>query len=427
MELIKIADGVTGLFIENNRFSTTHISINLYLPLVKENIAVNALLPFVLSSCCAKYPDFSTLNLKLSQLYGADVGGIADKSGDTQVLRFFSYFIDDDSLPKGEKIAEEAIELLLSMLFDPSVKDGSFLKEDLERERRLTLEKIEGMANDKRVYAINRIVSEMYKNEAFGELKTGSIEAVSAVTGKDLLDAWQRVLSKAEIRVQVIGKKLPSKLFKSLETRLSEFKRNPEKTPQTMPKTPNSTVNRVCEEMEVAQGKLVMGFCTDLVGSERETAFLTVFADLFGGAPYSKLFMNVREKLSLCYYCAARPNRKKGYLLVDSGVEPKNAKLAEKEILNQLEEIKQGNITDEELTASISSIKDSLSCLNDSQAALDGWYAVRHGDELITPEEYSEIISKVTKEDVVKAAGLYTLDTVYKIMPKEEGSAMKNE
>ena len=108
-------------------------------------------------------------------------------------------------------------------------------------------------------------------------------------------------------------------------------------------------------------------------------------------------------------------------MLVDSGVEPKNAKLAEEEILNQLEEMKKGNITDEELASSISSIKDSLSCLNDSQAALDGWYAVRYGDELITPEEYSEIISKVTKEDVVKAAGLYTLDTVYKIMPKEEG------
>lgn len=421
MELIKIADGVTGLFIENNRFSTTHISINLYLPLKKESIAVNALLPFVLSSCCEKYPDFSTLNLKLSQLYGADVGGIADKSGDTQVLRFFSYFIDDESLPKGEKIAEKAIELLLSMLFDPSVKDGSFIKEDLERERRLTLEKIEGMSNDKRVYAINKILSEMYKNEAFGELKTGSYEAVSAITEKELFLAWQNVLSQAEIRVQVIGKKLPTGLFSRLEARLSDFERKPKKISKTVPKTPNSTVNRICENMEVAQGKLVMGFCTDLVGSERETAFLTVFADLFGGAPYSKLFMNVREKLSLCYYCAARPNRKKGYLLVDSGVEPKNAKLAEEEILNQLEEMKKGNITDEELASSISSIKDSLSCLNDSQAALDGWYAVRYGDELITPEEYSEIISKVTKEDVVKAAGLYTLDTVYKIMPKEEG------
>lgn len=418
MKLVPIAKGVNGLFIQNNRFSTTHISVNLYLPLKRETVAVNALLPFVLSSCSAEYPDFSALNLRLNELYGADVGGIADKIGDTQVLRFFSYFIDDEYIPNGDKVADEAVELLISMLFKPSVKNGSFLKADVEREKRLTLEKIAGIVNDKRSYAISRIIAEMYKDEPFGELKTGSAKDVAAITGESLFNAFERVLSSAEVRIQVIGKKLPDRLFERIAEGLKGYERITPAIAPSVPKKPAAEVNRILEEMDVSQGKLVMGFCTDCVGSERETAFLTVFADLFGGGPYSKLFANVREKLSLCYYCAARPNRNKGYILVDCGVESENAEKAENEILNQLNELKNGNFTDEELNFAISSIKDSLACLNDSEASLDGWYAMRPFGEPISPEEFISLIEKVTKEDIIKAAGLYRLDTVYKIMPQ---------
>ena len=418
MKLVPIAKGVNGLFIQNNRFSTTHISVNLYLPLKSETVAVNALLPFVLSSCSAEYPDFSALNLRLNELYGADVGGIADKIGDTQVLRFFSYFIDDEYIPNGDKVADEAVELLISMLFKPSVKNGSFLKADVEREKRLTLEKIAGIVNDKRSYAISRIIAEMYKDEPFGELKTGSAKDVAAITGESLFNAFERVLSSAEVRIQVIGKKLPDRLFDRIAEGLKGYERITPAIAPSVPKKPAAEVNRILEEMDVSQGKLVMGFCTDCVGSERETAFLTVFADLFGGGPYSKLFTNVREKLSLCYYCAARPNRNKGYILVDCGVESENAEKAENEILNQLNELKKGNFTDEELNFAISSIKDSLACLNDSEASLDGWYAMRPFGEPISPEEFISLIEKVTKEDIIKAAGLYRLDTVYKIMPQ---------
>ena len=420
MKLINIADGVEGLFIENHRFSTTHISVNLYLPLNADALAANALLPYVLSSCCKEYPDFISLNLRLSELYGAEVGGIADKIGDTQVLKFFSFSVEDALVPDAAELTAEASNLLFSMIFEPSVKNGSFLEADVERERRLTLEKIAGIINDKRTYAISKITAEMYKGEAFGELKTGSFEAVKAVTGEDLFNAWQKVISAAKIRIQVVGKALPDGLFDSLKQRLSGFNRKPTELLPSRPKKANSTPVVIEEKMDVSQGKLVMGFCTDLVGNDIDTAHLAVFADLFGGGPYSKLFKNVREKLSLCYYCAARPNRTKGYLLVDSGVEPKNAELAEKEILNQLEDIKNGNIDAEDFAASIRSIKDTLLCLNDSQAALDNWYSMRLSDRLISPENYAAAIERVTVEDVISAAKNYTLDTVYKIMPMED-------
>lgn len=421
MNFINIADGVKGLFIENNRFSTTHISVNLYLPLKAETVAVNALLPYVLSSCCKDYPDFSALNLRLSELYGADVGGVADKIGDTQVLKFFSFSVEDELIPDAVNLTDEACSLLFSMIFEPSVKNGSFLDADVERERRLTLEKIAGIINDKRTYAVSKIIAEMYKGEAFGKLKTGNYEDVLKITGKDLFTAWQEVIKTAQIRIQVIGKKLPEGLFERLKEKLEGFERSPIALNPSTPKKPNNEICRIEEKMDVAQGKLVMGFCTELVGNDKDTAFLAVFADLFGGGPYSKLFKNVREKFSLCYYCAARPNRTKGYLLVDSGVEPNNAKRAEEEILNQLEDIKKGDISAEDLAASVRSIKDSLICLNDSQAALDNWYSMRLGDTPVSPEDFTAAIESVTIEDVIKASKMYTLDTVYKIMPKEKG------
>ena len=208
-------------------------------------------------------------------------------------------------------------------------------------------------------------------------------------------------------------------MFERLAERFSGVKRNAVDCLATTPKDSTGEVNRVCENMDVSQGKLVLGFTTKHTGDDRETAFLAVFADLFGGGPYSKLFTNVREKMSLCYYCAARPNRTKGYLLVDCGVEAQNAKKAEEEILNQLKALQNGEITDDELNASVSSIKDSLYCLNDSQAALDGWYGMRINNKPITPEEFAQLIDGVTKEDIVKAANEYTLDTVYSIMPLE--------
>ena len=420
MKLISLADGVEGLFIENTRFSTTRISINFYLPLNREKVAVFALLPYMLSSCSKDYPDFTALNLELAKLYGADVGGIPDKSGDTQVLRFFSFCINDDLVPDDFSVVASATELLLKMIFEPSLENGAFKPYDLEREKRLTIEKIEGLINEKRSYAIAKTLLEMYKDDEFGCFKCGNAEQVAAITETSLYTAWEEMLSTATVRIQVIGKKLPEGLFEMVSDRLKGVERKPIKPTAAKPKTTRSTVNYINEPMDVNQSKLVMGFTTDFVSNDINTAHLTVFADLLGGGPYSKLFKNVREKMSLCYYCAARVDRNKGFLLVDSGVEPNKMEKAEKEILNQLEDIKNGLFENEDLEASIRSIKDSLLGLGDSIAALDSWYSTRFLEEPVSPEEFADAIEKVTREDVIKAAELYSLDTVYRILPKKE-------
>lgn len=422
LQLLPIADSIDGLFIQNSRFSTTHISVNLYLPLQQSTLAANALLPFVLTSCCAAYPDFGALNLRLCELYGAEIGAAAEKVGDRQLLRLFSFSLDNSQTPDQSRVIEQAAGLLQQMLFEPALNGNAFCEADVARERRLTLEKIEGLANDKRAYAIAETLRHMYPGDPFGEYKTGSANAVSAITPEQLFAAWQAVLAGARVRIQVVGATLPSGLFERFAKGFAGVNRRVQPLPKTVAKVPNQTPARFTQKMAVTQGKLVLGFAANRLLPASRFAAISVFSDLFGGGPYSALFTQVREKLSLCYYCAARANRTKGYLLVDSGVEPQNAARAEEEICRQLSQIQQGNFSAEVLAASKRSLRDSIACFEDSEASLDSWYSLLSEEQLVSPAEYAAQIGAVEQSQVVEAANTYSLDTVFAIQPEKEGA-----
>ena len=422
IKTVALAEGANGIFIKNDRFKTTLMSFNFYMPLKEETVAEFSLLPFILTSCSKKYPDFSKLNYKLSKLYGARLDASTEKYGDYQLLKITVSLINDRYSLDEESLVKRAAELLLGLVFEPNVENDAFLDSDLEREKRKAFEHIRSELNEKRVYAKNRMIREMFKDDVYGIPKCGTIEQVEKITGKTLYNAWQKMLESAFINVQVVGAAIPTGLFEEISERFSSLKRSDiTDCKGTKPARECDKVNNVTEEMDVNQGKLVMGFTSKLQGNDEIAAPLMVMSDIFGGGPYSRLFSNVREKMSLCYYCSASSSRIKGLLTVDSGVEAKNAEKAEKEILNQLEIVKRGEFTDSEFQSSIKSICDSVKTYSDSLTALDLWYALKvHNNVILSPEEMVEIISKVTREDVINAANGIKLHTVYKLMPKEK-------
>ncbi len=417
----KIQNGADGIFVENTRFNTTVISMNFYLPLTVDTIAVNALLPYVLTSCSEKYPDYSALNLKLNMLYGADLSVSVDKVRDVQHIKIAISVINDEyALNKDESVINDAMELLLSLIFNPLIKNGSFSENDTEREKRKQIEHIEGEINDKRSFAKNRMLSVMFENSAYGISKYGTKLAAEKITAADLYSAWNNMLNNSYIRVQVIGKTLPEGIFDKVKQKLSGFSRN-NITDYTVtePVAASNEVKCVTENFDVAQGKLVMGFSSDTYGEDALS--LNIMCDIFGGGPYSRLFENVREKMSLCYYCSASCVRTKGLLMVQSGVEAENSDMAQKEILNQLELVKNGEFSDFAFNASIKAITGSLNSYNDSLYALDRWYsALIMSENLKTPEYVAGLVAKVTREDVINAAKGVKLHTVYRLLPKGE-------
>ena len=420
-KIVSLTNGVEGLFIKNDRFNTTSISYNFYLPLSEETVAKNALLPFILTASSKEFPDFSALNLKLNKLYGARLDASAEKYGDCQLLRMRISVINDRFTFDSDSLVQSASDMLLGLIFEPNIENNAFTEEDIQREKRKAIEHIKGEMAEKRVYAKNRLISEMYKGDAYGISKCGTVSQVEEITGEALYEAWVNMLKTAFVRVQVIGESLPAKFFESVAERFSEIEReNITDHRLCKPTAPAKKVKTVFEKMDIQQGKLVLGFSSDMYGDDDVSLPLMIMCDIFGGGPYSRLFTNVREKMSLCYYCAAGSVRYKGLLTVDSGVEWQNADKAIEAILNQLEIMQKGDFTDFEFESSIKSICDSLKGHYDSQNGIDLWYALKiNNNNLYSPEDIIEKIKAITREDVIYAAKGVKLHTIYKLLPKE--------
>ena len=421
-KIYTLSEGAEGLFIKNERFNTTSVSFNFYLPLSSDTAAEYALLPFMLTTCGEEYTDFSVLNYKLSRLYGARLDASAEKLGDYQLLRMRISVINDKYTFENESLLSRATDMLLSLIFKPKAENGIFCNDDLNREKRKAIEHIKGEISEKRIYAKNRLIEEMYRGKSYGVPKCGTVEDVEKITGESLYKAWENMLKKAYIRVQVVGASLPPRFFESISEKLEDIPRTEiTNCKLTEPTEASVKTNEIIERMAVKQGKLVMGFSADMYGDDDTSLPLMVMNDIFGGGPYSKLFSNVREKMSLCYYCSASAVRGKGLITVDSGVEAENADKAKNEILNQLNSVKNGDFTDFEYEASVKSLRDSLNSYNDSQVMLDTWYVLKAcNNNVYSPEEISDKIANITREDIVNAAKGVKLHTVYMLLPKEE-------
>ena len=414
--------GAEGRFIYSDRFNTTLISFHFYLPLDADTMTEDALLPYLLTSCSNDFKTFTELNTKLLKLYGAELGCSVGKSGDYLHSKISLSVINSSFAFDKEDMIQEATNLLISLIFNPLIENENFRSEDLEREKRKTIERIESEINNKRSYARTKLIGLLFKDSPYGRFVYGTPEEVKAVTTASMYSAWKRFLSKSFIQLNVVGREMPDSLFTITKDKLSEIDRSDVKTSaDSEPLTPADSVTSVTDNMDVTQGKLVMGFSSELYGSLEKALPLMIFSDIFGGGPYSRLFSNVREKLSLCYYCSSVQRRSKGFLIVDSGVEAENCDAAEKAIFEELSEIQKGVVEDFRFDASKKSVIDSIASYYDSANALDMWHTKDiAGDSGLLPENIIESIRRVTKEDVISAARGIKLHSVYRLMPLKE-------
>ena len=409
-----ICDGVNFRSIRDTKFKTMRISAHLIVPMSRQTAAENALLPFLLSRASREYPDFTKLGQRLAELYGASLNADVQKLGDLQVLSLSASGIADRYALEGEAISGELAKLLCSILFDPPLVDGLFPEDGFEQEKRQTMELIDSEYSDKRTYARQRCEAIMCADEPYGVNRYGGKEDIARVERPALTAAWKRLLDTAKIELMVLGDCDPAPVYEGFRAAFETL--GSRKTADCTTKVVRSAekVNTVTEKMDVAQGKLVMGFRTGTATPDEEVPAMRLMAALFGGTPNSKLFLNVREKLSLCYYCSASYNSMKGIMLVQSGVEVKNMERAKEEILRQLDEVKQGNFDESEVEAAKMSLCNSYRTLSDSLGGLENWYLSQtfasHSQQ---PEEAAAQINAVTRQEIIDAANRVTLDTVY--------------
>lgn len=413
MLIKELSNGVEGLYINTSKFKTSVISVNMFVNADEKDVSAYSLLQQILISATKKYPDYTSLNAALNELYGAVLYGDVVKFGDMRIIKFVISFLDDKFSLNGEKISKDAFELLLSAIFDPPLYNGEFKDEDFKNNKRLLIEQISGEINDKRRYAIVNTEKAMYENELAGIPRYGTVEAVTSLTNKEVVEAHKKLLKEAFVRVNVISQSEPDEIFEAIGDKFSALDRKVEKVNYSSHHKSSSSVKKLEEQLDVTQGKLCMGFTVDTDKTRADIAKAAVFVDMFGGGPYSKLFTNVREKQSLCYYCAARFDSRKSSFIVDSGVLQENKEKAYNGILEQLDEMKKGNFTDDDLKASKMALCDAVATVSDLSANLDNWYALLTFDENETTQTYIEKINNVSREDVINKANSVKLDTVY--------------
>ena len=414
----EIADGVFFNCIRDSRFKTMKITANIIVPLSAETASSNALLCGVLSHSCKAYPDFTELSRKLSSLYGADLETSVRKCGDNQVLRISVSGLDDRYALSGESISEELAALLCNVIFKPNLKDNAFSNTEVEQERRQLLDLIDSEYNDKRTYANGQLIKYMCKNEVFGIKRYGTAEKIKEASPSSLYTTWQNLLRSAKFEIMYVGDSSEEKAESVFSSAFKNIARSPISASTEVVRLASDT-KHISEEMELSQSKLVMGFRAGTAIPDENVNATRLMCAILGGTANSKLFCNVREKQSLCYYCSSRYDRLKGIIIVDSGVEGDNIEKAEKGILNEIEEMKKGNITDFEMEATKMAIVNSFNTTNDTVSGIESWYDNQLFDpKFETIEEQSAAINAVTKEEVIAAANRITLDTVYVLKNK---------
>ncbi|MBQ4105021.1 MAG: insulinase family protein [Clostridia bacterium] len=416
----EIARGVTFSYVSDNRFKTMRISATALLPLQAETVSAYALLSQVLTRSCAQYPDFTTLSKKLSSLYGAALEAGVRKLGEVLALTFSVSGIDDRYALSGESISEELSKLLCSVLFEPLLRDDAFDAEEVEQERRQLIDTADAELNDKRVYANNRLLELMCDGEPYGVRRYGSRDGIKAVTSSELYNTWKTMLSGATFEIIYVGDSSPemakgvfAEKFSSVQRELLPLGTTPVSAPEN--------VRDFSDKMEVSQAKLLLGYRTSVAAPQTEVTAMRLMCAILGGSAHSKFFKNVREKQSLCYYCISRYHRVKGIMTVESGVESENIEKTKNAIMAELDAIRKGDITDDEINFAKLSVSNDFVSICDTVSGIGEWYLSQLGDgRLLSVEEAIADFNSVTKEQIVAVANKLTLDTVYVLKGNEE-------
>lgn len=422
MNIKQISNGVTLCTHKTEQFKTSVVSLNIITPL-GENTSAKALLCYLLARTNKAYPSVIGMNRKLASLYGASLSPSVMKIGEAQVLSLCLASIDDRFSLKGEKILCEGIELLLSCLFTPDITPDGFKEENVRREKRLLIEKIESEKDDKRIYSLGRMIEEMCRDEVYGTDKYGTADEISALTGKDIFDTWKKVLLTCPIQINVTGNFDEAEIEGILKKHFDKIQRKKEDITEIRTEflTESYSQELVTEKQKVKQGKLVIGMRAGMTYDFDNFPAIKLMTAIFGSGTFSKLFMNVREKMSLCYYCSARLINTKGIIVVESGVETENAEKALEAIRHELDDVRKGNFTDETISNAKLSLKDMYKSVSDSVGSIDSWFTMNClSGKFRTPDEIAELIESVSREEIILAANMVTEDTVFILESEKE-------
>ncbi len=420
--------GISLTVLTDKKLKTSSFIIHFITELTEENAAANASVPFVIEDSCRDYPSITSFGRRASELYGAVVRGGISRFADSQVITVSASCISDKYALEGEEISYETLKLLCGCIFEPVLEDNEekpqFRLKEFALKKQELIDDIDADINDKRIYAIKQASRIIFEGESAGIPLKGERKYAEGLTAEDSYAAYERLLKSAKIEIIFVGTELSKKCEELLTDRFVSINRENIFDPETIPSKPKTKPKTVTERLDVAQSKMVMAYKSEAAVSEADVPVIRVFNGIFGSTPFSMLFKNVREKMSLCYYCSSSYCPKKEVIYIDCGVESGNIEAARSEIENQLSQAAAGNISDELFEQAKLAYICALKSVEDSPKKAADWYfsfCLDGEEKTYTPAKFIELVRAVTKEQVIAYAGSLKLDTVYVLTGNKGG------
>lgn len=420
MSIIKenIANGIELYVNKLNKFKT--VTINIYISnKLSHETAKFALLPSVLRRGSFNFKTYKEITKHLEDLYGAMFAYSIYKKGERQIAQFNMEIVDSTYLK--EDILEESVKFISDVLLNPLILNDGFEQSYVQQEKEKQKNLINSRINEKTKYAVERCIEEMCKDEDYSIYELGNVDDVDKIDEKNLYEFYKKAIKRLPIDIFVVGNVDVDKVKEFFNKHFKIERANVEVIPDTPILRKIDKVKYVEDKLDVTQGKLTLGYRTNVNPWDEEYFPLLILSGVLGGGPFSKLFMNVRERESLAYYAQTRLERFKGLMLVMSGIEIKNYEKALEIIQKQVDEIKSGNISDYEFNSSVKALVSSLNSIKDSGTQLADFYLsqkLSHTDYSI--DDFIKKIEKVTINDIVDVSKKLQLDTVYFMTKNEE-------
>ncbi len=407
----QLLPGVTLRCYTDHRFKQGCLSVQLVRQMCREEAALNALLPSVLLRGTATAPDLRAITLRLDELYGASVSGLARRIGDCQTTGFYCSFIEDRFALEGDRILAPFLTFLEELLLQPLTEAGIFSRAFVESEKVNLISTIEAQLNNKQAYADALMLQSLCREDSFGIPRLGTVREVSAITAEGLYGHYRRILAESPVELFYVGSMNPETVGSLLKPLFSRFSGNRLPLPPQTPFRPG-TPGEIRKTMEITQGKLSMGFVTPIDTPAPRFAAMQLCGTLLGGVT-GKLFTHLREELSLCYEISASYRPSKGILKVSAGIDPENEQKVRSLILRELEDCAAGKFSSEEAEAARQELLSGLQTVHDSPGSIEGYYATAAlSARSRTPEEYARALEAVTPEQIAEAASTVRLHTV---------------
>ncbi len=412
----EIKKGIKLHTIKTEKFKTNLIAIMLTTKLNRENVTKNALVPAVLRRGTKNLTTQEEINKKLEEMYGASLDCGLDKTGDNQVLKFYIETVNDEFLPQeAENMLKTSLEKIFEFVFNPYLENGCFKKEYVEQEKENIKQIIDGKIDNKARYSLDRCIEEMYKDKPYGLYKYGYVEDMKNINEKNLYEYYQQLINECKIDIFVSGiiDEETENIIKNNENIIKLKDREPQYNEPEIIAKRTEKENDVQESMDVTQGKLIIGMDLD-IDDDNLRFDVMIYNSIFGGSANSKLFQNVREKASLAYTASSSYYRLKNNIFINCGIEIKNYEKALEIIKQQIEDMKKGDFTDEEVENAKKGIIASIKTIDDEQdTEITYFFSQELSKSKCNIEQYMQKISEVTTDKVVDVANKVSINTVY--------------